>query len=231
MASNYGSPSHASEGIGFASRSNDYHNARTKNNVLAIIDYLPGSIQIILRPLASIILNYILKVDDSYTVDIADERLSDSEAYVILKSLGSQIERLRNSNLTNYFDTSRCTFERTISGTGELHRYVDDIVRFCASYANGHINTTAIKDILTSVLKTEMEEERSTIDKTETIVVFSTRCDECGVMRVSFTGDQIKTTNCCTSSAKTKINVEKTVIMFRNTKDLLAMLRTFVHAN
>ena len=231
MASNSG---YAAGGIGrleFSSRSNEDYNVQIKANAMAIIDYLPFYIKIIVSPLASVILNYILKVDDSYTVDVADARMSDSEAYITLKSLGAQIENLKGSSLTNYFDSSQHTFEKTISGTGDLHGYVGDIVDFCASYAGGHINTTAIKNLLTSLLKSEMEEERLTINKTETIVIYTTRHDECGVMRVTFTGDQIKMNNCCSSSAKTKINVQKVIIMFRNTKDLLTMLRTFVQAN
>ncbi|UJR18885.1 hypothetical protein I4U23_022013 [Adineta vaga] len=131
----------------------------------------------------------------------------------------------------NYFDTTSHTFERTISGKGDLNTYVGDIVQFCSSYAGVHINTTAVQNIVTSILKSEIEEEHLTINKTETIVIYTTRHDECGVMRVTFTGDQIKIQNCCSNSAKTKINVNKVIIMFRNTKDLLAMLRTFVQAN
>lgn len=231
MASYYPS---ASNGIGrleFGSRSNEDHNVQTKANAMAIIDYLPYYIKIIVAPLASIILNYILQVDDSYTVDVADAQMSDSDAYIALKSLGAQLEKLRDSSLTNYFDSSQSTFEKTISGPGDLNKYVGDIVDFCASYAVGHINTTAIKNLLTSLLKSEMEEERLTINKTETIVIYTTRQNECGAMRVTFTGDQIKINNCCSTSAKTKIHVQKVTIMFRNTKDLLTMLRTFVYAN
>lgn len=215
----------------FSSRTNDDHNDQTKQNIMSIIETLPFFIRIIVKPLASIILNYVLKVDENYTVDVADRRLSDSEAYVILKSLGAQMEKLRSSNLASYFDNSRCTFKRTIQGAGDLNTYINDIVDFCASYANGHINTTALKNVLSTVLKSEMVEERSRIDRTETIVVYSTRTNECGVMRVTFSGDQIKTTNCCSSSANTSIDVERSIIMFRNTQDLLAMLRTFVQAN
>ncbi|CAF1515289.1 unnamed protein product, partial [Rotaria sp. Silwood1] len=169
MASNYESTSRAIESLEFNSRSNEYHNDQIKANAMAVIGNLPLAIRIIVKPLAYLILKYILKIDDDYTVDIADAQLSDSEAYVLLKSLGAQIEKLKGSDLTNYFDISNRTFERTISGTGDLHKYVDDIVQFCALYAGGRINMTAIKNILTSLLKSEMEEEHSTINTTETV--------------------------------------------------------------
>ncbi|CAF1483645.1 unnamed protein product [Adineta ricciae] len=220
-----------SASLQFNSRPSADHNAQTKANALEIIDMLPYVIQILVKPLASLVLNYVLKVDDNYTVDVADEHLSDSEAYTLLRSLGAHIENLKSLNLTNYFDTDSRNFKKTISGAGDLNKYVDDIVQFCSSYRQGHINTTAIKNILTSLLKTEMEEERLKINKTENVVIHSTRYAECGVMRLTFTGDQIKKTNCCSDSAETNITVEKVVITFRNTKDLLALLRTFVQAN
>lgn len=231
MAVNYGSTSGVCEVLKFHSQSNEYHNVQVKLNTMAIINFLSWPLRSIVSPLASIILDYILKIDDNYTVDVADKELHDSDAYATLKSLGAQIEQLQNSNLTNYFDTDYRTFQRTISGTGDLNSYVNDIVEFCASYKDGHINTTAIKNILTSLLKTEMSEEHSTINKTTTEVIYTTKQDKCGVIRLTFTGDQIKITNCCSSSTNIKIKVDKVVIMFRNTKDLLATLRTFVQAN
>ena len=231
MAYSYRTTSDMFEGLEFHSLSPEALMDEIRANIMAIAELLIRPLKIIVKPLQSAILKYIFMTDENYNVDVANEKLSDSEAYATLQSLGAQIEKLKDSYLTNYFDTDYRTFERTISGLRDLNSYVNDIVQFCTSYGNGHINTVAIKNILTSLLKIEMSEEHSTINITKTVVIYTTKHDECGVIRMTFTGDQIKITNCCSSSTKIKIKVDRVLIMFRNTKDLLAMLRTFVQAN
>jgi hypothetical protein len=228
MASNYQSTPGL---MRFASISDQSHADSINRNVVAIVDVSPSFLNIIIRPLASLVMSYILNIDDNYTLNVADEQLSDPESYSILRTIGSRIEEFRNSNLASYFNTSEQTFVKNIWTPRDLSKYVDDIIEFCAAAQAGHINTTALKNILSLFLREEISQERATVNSTEIIVVYSTRNSQCGVMKLTFIGERLEITECCSTGQKITLCVKKVVIMFMNTRDLLYTLRTFVQAN
>lgn len=214
----------------FQSQSGQEHNAQTKANILNILDYLPGFLKMLVKPLAGTILSYILGIDDNYTLDIADQRLSGPEYNVMLKTIGAHMEDFRKSKLCNYFNTDTQTFSGSTSSVSGLNAYVSDVVTFCASIQDGKVNTTAVKNILSTLLKEELRRERTTIDITDTQVVYSSKSEGCGVLKLVFTGNKIETTNCCSSETETTMTVQKTAIMFNNTQELLCMVKTFANA-
>ena len=220
-----------SEQPSLTSRPSQHHVSTIKSNVETAIDTLPWFLATIIRPLASLVLYYLLNVDNSYTLDVADGQLSEGEFYSILRTIGARIEDFGRSNLYSYFNTSDCTFKKNIWTPGDLSSYVDDIVNFCAAAHGGHINMIALKNILSSLFKEQINREQTTINSTETIVIYSTRDSECGVMKLVFTGEQIEVTNCCLTGKEISLSVKKVLILFRNSQDLLHTLRTFVQAN
>jgi len=228
MASNYQS---TSERMNLASSSDQSHADGIVRNVTATLDVLPWYLSMIIRPLASLVLRYILNIDDSYTLNVADSQLSDPERYSLLRTIGARIEDFRNSNLASYFNTSERTFNKRIWTPGDLSSYVNDIVDFCAAAQAGHINTTAVKNLLSLLLKEEISRERTTLNCTENIVIYSTSSNQCGVMNLNFAGEQLEITNCCSTGKEITLRVKRVMIMFQNTRDLLYTLRTFVQAN
>jgi hypothetical protein len=215
----------------FESSSDQSHADSINRNVMAVVDTLPWFLSVIIRPLASLVMRYILNIDDSYTLNVADAQLSDPESYSILRTIGARIEEFSNSNLASYFDRSEKNFVENIWAPGDLSKYIDDIVTFCAAAQAGHINTTALKNVLSSLLREEIRQERATVNTTETIMIYSTRSSQCGVMRLTFIGERLKITNCCSTGQEIRLCVKKVVIMFMNTQELLCTLRTFVQAN
>lgn len=180
------------------------------------------------KPLASVILYFVLEVDETYDIDVADAALSRPEAYHLLDSIASNIEKFKDLGLSNYLSPTTCTFHSQISGTVQLNRFVDDIVDFCTSLKSGSINKSAIKSALTNLLKTEIREERSSIDRREKFIIFSNSQSECGILILHFTGNRIETQNCCSNTADTTIHVTKESLMLLNTADLLIKLRTLI---
>lgn len=212
-------------------RSNEHHTVTTRSNVEPIFDGLPWFLRVVIGSLGSLVVKYLLNVDDSYTLDVADEQLSDAELYSTLRTIGARIEDFKNTNIHSYFNTSECTFRKNIWTPGDLTSYVNDIVNFCAAAHLGHINMNALKNILSSLFKEQISREQTTINSTETIVMYSTRENECGVMKLVFTGEQIEITKCCSTGKETSLSVQKTLILFQNSQELLHTLRTFVQAN
>jgi hypothetical protein len=92
------------------------------------------------------------------------------------------------------------------------------------------VNTTALENILSNLLKEKLKEEKTTMNRTKTEVIYSTKSEECDVLKLVFIGNQIETKSCCSSETKTTISVERTLIMLNNTQELLEMVRRFAHA-
>jgi hypothetical protein len=206
------------------SRSNQHHVNSITSSVGTITGQLPWFLGATIGSLGSLVVKYLLSIDDSFTLDVADEQLSDAELYSTLRTIGARIQDFQRSNLHSYFNTSECTFKKNIWTPGDLSTYIGDIVNFCAAAHGGHINMIALKNILSALFKEQISREQSTINSTETIVIYSTRHSECGVMKLVFTGEQIEVTNCC-------LSVKKNLILFRNSQDLLHTLRSFVRAS
>ena len=188
----------------------------------------PGWLQTAIDVLTSKPLDFILKKDNKYTLDVADEQLSNSECYHLLRIVGAHMDEFKNSDLKKYFNTSEHLFEKTIWSPGELGKFVEDIVSFCASVETGHINATALTSVLSTLLKTELSQSEETINKIETNIIYSEKTQECGVVKLHFMGDQIQVKGCCSSQGtNTKVNVQKDLIIFKDSKELLLSLRTF----
>jgi hypothetical protein len=64
--------------------------------------------------LTSKVMNFVLKSDDNYTLDIADAELCESEYYHLLRIVGAHMDEFKNSPLKIYFDSSQHLFEKTI---------------------------------------------------------------------------------------------------------------------
>lgn len=188
---------------------------------------MSGGLQAIIDALTSKVMNFVVKSDDNYTLDIADAELCESEYYHLLRIVGAHMDEFKNSPLKIYFDSSQHLFEKTIWSPGDLNKYVEGIVAFCASAKVGHVNITALTNILSTLLKAEISEEHTSINKSETIIIYSERNKECGVIKLNFTGDQIKAKDCCIEGTNTRINVKKDMIIFKDSKELLLTLRTF----
>ena len=184
-----------------------------------------------LNALSSTVLGFVLQNDDSCTLDVADAELCESECFHLLRIVGAHMEEFSNSPLKIYFQSDDHLFEQTIWSFGDLSTYVGNIVTFCASAHVGHVNITALTNILSTLLKTQVSEERSSINKTETVIIYSEKSKECGVLKLNFTGDQIKTKGCCDEGTNTKIHVKKGMIVFKDSKELLLTLRTFAREN
>jgi len=188
----------------------------------------PGWLQAIVDVLTLKPIEFILKKDKKYTLDVADEQLSNSECYHLLRIVGAHMDEFKNSDLKKYFNTSEHLFEKTIWSPGELGKFVEDIVSFCASVETGHINATALTSVLSTLLKTELSQSEETINKIETNIIYSEKTQECGVVKLHFMGDQIQVKGCCSSQGtNTKVNVQKDLIIFKDSKELLLSLRTF----
>lgn len=228
MASNY---PFTTPQMHLLSISNASHAVGINTNVTGMIGTLPWFLRTTISPLVSGVVRYLMNIDDSYTLNVADTHLSDPECHSVLRTIGARIEDFKRSNLCSYFNTSECTFTKKIWYPGDISSYVDDIVKFCAAAQGGHINTTALTHVLSLLLKEKISREHTTVNATEKIVVYSNRNDQCGVMRLIFTGEQLEITNCCWTGKEITLCVKKDVIMFRNTQDLLHTLRTFVQAN
>ncbi|UJR35137.1 hypothetical protein I4U23_027908 [Adineta vaga] len=172
---------------------------------------LSWRLRAIIRLFARPTIAYILNIDDSCTLNVANEQLSDSEVYSTLRSIGNVRKKIWKPD--------------------DLFKHINNIIEFCAATQNGHVNRTVLKNLLSSLFKEEISEERTTVDVTETIVIYSSKENQCGVMKLAFTGEQFNITNCCFKGTQIKLNVKKLVIMFDNTQDLLFTLRTFVEAD
>ncbi len=168
--------------------------------------------------------------DNSYRYNIADAELSDSEDYHLLRKIGAHMDYLKNSSAKSYFDSDTRSFDKTIWNLGDLGKYVESIVTFCASYRGGHINMAAVTNFLSTLLKAEISEEHVSINKSDTTIIYSEKTEECGVIKLKFTGAQRRTTSCFSEGVKTRINVEKDMIMFKDRKDLYLTVQTFKEA-
>ena len=215
--------------ISFGSRPNAHHFITLRSDATDMMSGLPWILRFLIRPLGSTIQNFLLSDDKDFTVEVADEALSGSEAFNLMKMVGTHIDEFVKLELGRYFQEEKRVFTKKISGVGQLKEFVDDIVLFCTYLQNGSINKVAIRSVLTTLLKTEMREERETIDKSERCVLFDKGNEEYGVLVLHFSGSQIQTQTCCTNAADTTIKVHKRGIMFRNTQDLLLTLRAFAH--
>ncbi|UJR06821.1 hypothetical protein I4U23_011109 [Adineta vaga] len=169
----------------------------------------------------------VLESHDDYRYDIADEKLSDSECYHLLRKIGAHMDLFKNSPLKSYFDSDKRLFEKAIWNLIDLGKYVENIVKFCASYQAGYVNMTALTNTLSTLLNTEISEEHLSINKSETIIIYSEKAKECGVIKLKFTGSQIRTTYCFSQGSRTRINVEKDMIMFKDSRELWLSLQTF----
>ena len=177
------------------------------------------------------LLKFVLQDDDSCTLDVADAELTEAEQYHLLRIVGAHMEEFKSSPLAIYFNTDRHVFEKTIWSFEDLSEYIGNMVRFCASADAGHVNIPALTNILSTLLKTQIIEQRLSINKTETIIIYSERNKQCGVLKLNFTGDQIKEKSCFDEGAHTKIDVRKDMILFKDSKELLLSLRTFAREN
>ncbi|CAF1481171.1 unnamed protein product [Adineta steineri] len=198
---------------------------------IEIVRYAAQGLDAVKDALAPKVLGFVLQNDDNCTLSVADEKLCEAEQYHLLRIVGAHMDEFKNSPLKIYFDDDKHVFEKTIWSFGDLSTYVGNIVTFCASARGGHVNMSALTNILSTLLKTQISEERSSINKSETIIIYSERAKECGVIKLNFTGDQIKVKSCCSEGANTKINVEKDMIMFKDGRELLLSLRTFAREN
>ncbi|CAF1435230.1 unnamed protein product [Adineta steineri] len=207
------------------------YSVTSRINIQGTINTLPFMLRIIIAPLKFLIINYLLGIDDSYTVNVADAEMSDSECYSVLRAIGAEMERFENSNICEFFNNEEKTFQKTIWSVSHLKEYMEDIIDFCASAYRAHVDKTALKSTLTSMIKRQVAEEMTTIKKTEIIIIYSENQNQCGVLRLEFDGYQKISTSCCSTGAETKTHVKKSMIMFRDSTDLLHTLKTFIKAN
>ncbi|CAF1182212.1 unnamed protein product [Adineta steineri] len=204
------------------------------NNVisrLGIVHLASQGLQAVLDALSPKVLNFVLQNDDNCTLDVADAEICESEQYHLLRIVGAHMDEFKNSPLTIYFNSDEHSFEKTIWSFGDSSTYVGNIVTFCASAHAGHVNITALTNILSTLLKTQISEEQLSINKSETVIIYSEKAKECGVLKLNFTGDQIKIKGCCDEGANTRVHVKKDMIIFKDSKELLLTLRTFAREN
>lgn len=215
----------------FASNTNENLITQIHANTNSIIDSLPLVIRTIIRTVQSFVTGYLVTSDDSYTLDVADQKMSDSEYHSVLRTIGAHMESLKNNQICQYFDQQEKDFQGTIYSAADLNTYIDDIIVFIAAAYTGHINKLALKSIFTSLIKSEVREDRMDFNKTENIVIYSSRAEQCGVIRLEINGYQKFSQYCCFTGAETKAHVKKSIILFRDSKDLLHTLKTFVQVN
>ncbi|UJR24282.1 hypothetical protein I4U23_027249 [Adineta vaga] len=100
-----------------------------------------------------------------------------SEYYHLFQIIGAHMDEFKNSPLKIDFNSDEHLFEQTIWSPGDFSTYVGNI---------------AITNILSTLLKTVSSEESTRINKSETIIIYSEKKNECGIIKLNFTGDQIK---------------------------------------
>lgn len=115
----------------------------------------PNWLQTALDAVESSVTGFVLRKDDNHTLDVADEALCDSEYCHLLRIVGAHMNELKNSHLKEYFNTDEHLFEETLWSLGDLSKYIENSVTFCASAERGHVTKTALTNILSTLLKSE----------------------------------------------------------------------------
>jgi hypothetical protein len=215
----------------FAIKSNAEYIDQIHTNSKTIIDSLPLVIRIIIKTVQSFATGYLITTDDSYTLDVADQNMSDLEYHSLLRTIGAHMETLKKNPICQYFDQQEKDFQRTIWKASDLNTYIDDIISFVAAANTGHVNKLALKSILIALIKSEVRDDRLDFNKTENIIIYSSKREQCGVIRLEINDYQKFSQYCCFTGAETKAHVKKSLIIFRDSKDLLHTLKTFVQVN
>lgn len=98
----------------FRSTRDDEHLRSTRDNFLNIVDTLPYYVKILVKPLAGVVLKFILNVDDAYTINVADENMSDGQYVSLLRCVGAHFEEFQRSDLVRYLTTKEEKFNKKV---------------------------------------------------------------------------------------------------------------------
>lgn len=98
----------------FGSTRDDEHLKSTRDNFVNIVDTLPYYVKILIKPLASVVLKFILNVDDKYTINVADENMSNGQYFSLLRCIGAHFEEFQRSDLVRYLTTKEEKFNKKV---------------------------------------------------------------------------------------------------------------------
>ncbi|KAJ6639826.1 Retrovirus-related Pol polyprotein from transposon RE1, partial [Pseudolycoriella hygida] len=211
----------------FASAPDAEHLQNIHTNIAAIVGgtlaTLPSFLEIVIKSFSAIVQFFMLHVDDSYTINVADEHVSDGQYVSLLRTLGAHFDEVEESNLAHYLTKKRQRFNATVWNPGDINKFIDDMVNFCSSISShGTVNTTAIKSIMSNLVRSRISLEAESLEGFETIILYSTRNQTCGVMRIDITGTKFDISGCCWGQGQAiDITLEQTTFMFHNTQDIL----------
>ena len=188
--------------------------------------FFPGFFKAPIQWLGEKIINFILNVDSSYNIDVADAAFSNSECMNLLREVGKMYHSTPELDRDQFkvFVHDKLVKSEVVY-TSNLGEFVNSLVDFCCQNSSDlTVNRNAIKAILSSI-NLDFSESTLKINKSETIPVFELKEKKLGVLVLTIKGTQSKVESCCSNGAEMNIEIKKTFLIFESSKDFLTHLR------